>query len=153
MKAAAEWVSLVGILYWLTPFVGAVVQGNPQYSWWGLSVFLSSVAAELIKLWTQALPYTCLKRPEGAAGCNAIGSDGDQSGAPGFPSGHVATASAFWMGAWLLTPPPWRLWVAGTGVLATGLMAWSRIAKRCHTGTQVLAGGVLGALVAYGLLR
>lgn len=149
MKATAEWLSLLGLFYWMLPFAGSLAFRRPQYIWWGVSVLFSSAAAELIKFWTQALPYTCLKRPLGATGCNAVGSDGNQSGAPGFPSGHVATAAAFWTGAWLLTYPSYRPWVAGAGIIATGLMGWSRITKRCHTGVQVVAGGLLGSMMAY----
>lgn len=149
----AEVISLVGIFYWMIPFVLAIYSGDIRQVHWGAAVLLSSAASEVIKKWTQGLPYICLKRPQGAAGCNAVGNDGDQSGAPGFPSGHVATTAAFWTGAWLLTPPSWRPWAAGAGLAATGLMAWSRLVKRCHTGLQVVAGGMLGVLIAFSLVK
>ena len=93
------------------------------------------------------------KRPAGAKNCDALGRDGDQGGQPGFPSGHVATASAFWTGAWILTPTPYKIWVALVGVGSVGTMAWARIQKHCHTGVQVTAGGVLGSLLAYILVK
>jgi len=108
----------------------------------GLTLLLKYIAAPLTPQWT------FLQRPQGAYNCNGAANDGDQSGAPGFPSGHSATAAAFWMGAFLLVPPSYKVVTAYVGVVATATMMWSRMRKHCHTGLQTMVGALLGAGVA-----
>jgi membrane-associated phospholipid phosphatase len=115
---------------------------------WGSAALLATTTTSIIKHVTRDSPSRILKRPEGARDCNAWNNDGDQSGQPGFPSGHAATAAAFWFYAWRLAPPVWRPWIAGAGMAATGLMGWARWAKRCHTVFQIAGGIVVGTGVA-----
>ena len=81
--------------------------------------------------------YAWGQRPVGAYGCGPFCDGGNSSGAPGFPSGHVAAVAAF---------------VAAGGIgLDVGIpwiaaMAWARVAKRCHSLLQVVAGGLFGLL-------
>ncbi len=68
-------------------------------------------------------------RPAGAAGCDALCRGGAVGGQPGFPSGHVATATVLVSAMWFHTKD--------TRVLVVGLpwitaMAWSRWAKHRH---------------------
>lgn len=60
-----------------------------------------------------------------------------------FPSGHSASAAAFWVGA--SVEAPW-LWVP-LGVLA-GAVGFSRVYTGAHYASDVLAGAALGAGVA-----
>lgn len=79
-------------------------------------------------------------RPVGASRCDAwVVDTRDMAGMPAMPSGHVAAATFIalhhacrpegkrW---WLLYPP---------------LMAYSRLAMRCHTPLQAVAGAAWGA--------
>ena len=72
--------------------------------------------------------------------------NGDQSGAAGFPSGHVATTAAFWAGAWMLAGPDHSTRVLIVGIMATAGMAWARMQMRCHTELQTVVGALLGTL-------
>lgn len=145
----SDLVSYTGIFYWILPFLFSLDGGQRTSSFlWGSSVLLASLLSELVKFWTRTLPYTCLKRPAGAKNCDALGQDGDQEGQPGFPSGHVATTAAFWTGAWILAPAPYKIWITVVGIGSVGAMAWARIQKHCHTGIQVAAGAVIGSLLA-----
>jgi len=91
-----------------------------------------------------------LKRPQGANNCDICSKNGDQSGKPGFPSGHVASVASFFTSIDLLFPEYQMscLWV---GILYTIAMAISRINKKCHTLLQTVAGTVLGFGVSFGL--
>ena len=138
---AADAVSLAGSLYMIIPFAFGTWR-------WGLAVWITVFLTELVKMATRGAPYTCLKRPTGASACDAWAVGGDVTGAPGFPSGHVAVTAAFWTGAWLLAPAVWRPWVAVAGVAAVAVMGWARTHKRCHTWIQVIAGAMFGVEVS-----
>jgi membrane-associated phospholipid phosphatase len=88
-------------------------------------------------------------RPRGARDCNAWATNGPCEGQPGMPSTHTAFATFFavfygtqlqWFGQMLL-------------VFYVMLVAASRLAKRCHTLLQVVAGGCLGIVMAFIFLR
>ena len=91
-----------------------------------------------------------LKRPEGANNCDICSKNGDQSGKPGFPSGHVGSVVSFFTSVYLLFPE-YRIGSLWVCILYTILMAWSRINKKCHTLLQTVAGTVLGFGVSVGL--
>ena len=62
----------------------------------------------------------------------------------GFPSGH---ASATFSLAFLLSiyyPRLWAVWY-----IAAGLVTWSRVQTNAHTELQIVAGMILGSLLAY----
>lgn len=149
-------ISLLAILYSAIP-LGIFLfhpSHNFQHTLWFLAVLSASSVASLIKLATQwlGLPYWC-ERPRGARDCDMWNSNGPQTGAPGFPSGHVATAAAFWTGAILLTPTRYAtlVWIGATvGIVA---MAWARMEKRCHTLLQTIGGSLLGAVLSYSVLQ
>lgn len=151
MIAAADIVSIAVVPYTVVPFLLFLLMGSRAYLWWGVAVVLASwltfVAKEGGKRMLRIVGWPCewCRRPRGASNCNTWMNDGDQTGAPGFPSGHMAVTAAFWMGAWLLSGR--RVDVGILGVLATVAMAWARIHKRCHSWIQVSGGAVLGALV------
>jgi membrane-associated phospholipid phosphatase len=64
----------------------------------------------------------------------------------GMPSSHTATMVYFATYATLYFTPSWILLPIWTIVLFT---SWSRVHYRYHTGSQVIAGGILGTLVAF----
>lgn len=91
-----------------------------------------------------------LKRPLGANNCDICSKNGDQSGKPGFPSGHLTSTVSFFTSIYLLFPE-YRMGSLLIGSIYTVLMAWSRINKKCHTLLQTVAGTVLGFGVSFGL--
>jgi membrane-associated phospholipid phosphatase len=88
------------------------------------------------------------QRPPGATRCDLLERvvDTRDAGKPGFPSGHAAVSVYIAGALWGLTR---NGWVAG---VAAGWAAWviaSRHWKQCHTIPQLVAGGILGLLVAW----
>ncbi len=150
MIAAADVVSISVVPYTVLPFLLFLVWGSRPYLWWGAAVVISSWLTFVAKEGGKRMFGSCewCRRPRGASNCNTWMNDGNQGGAPGFPSGHMAVTAAFWMGAWLLAGKSERL-ILGAGLIATAAMAWARIHKRCHSWIQVSGGGMLGALVAF----
>lgn len=145
----ANTISLLGMAYMAIPFLVFIVVPTKHHFVWGVAVLVAPVAADILKRLTIVLEMgEWCKRPQGARDCNAWNRGGPQRGA-GFPSGHTATAAAFWVGAVLLAPS-WPMRV--TAALAIVAMAWSRLQKGCHTLLQTVGGGVLGAGLAVGFL-
>lgn len=112
------------------------------------------------------------KRPSGAKDCDAFASNGDVSGKPGFPSGHMSIAALY--AAVFLASPLLRLFskdiergkdggkrthredIALVGrvlfsvVIALALVlvtAYVRLSKKCHNYVQVIGGTVWGGLL------
>ncbi|HSW80675.1 MAG TPA: phosphatase PAP2 family protein [Candidatus Saccharimonadales bacterium] len=67
---------------------------------------------------------------------------------PGFPSGHVAAATALALTLWYVLPKNWR-WVPVIWIL---IVAWSRIYLGVHTPADVLGGFAVG-LMAVSFIR
>jgi membrane-associated phospholipid phosphatase len=82
------------------------------------------------------------RRPAGARDCDALCDGGASGGIPGFPSGHVTTATMCVVGLWLHGGyNPWALWL---GVPWIAAMSWARWAKHCHNWQQIVGGLVFG---------
>lgn len=143
-----DWISLLVIPYTILPYCIAIYTNTVAWMYLGCLVVLSIATTEAIKGITKDLPYPCLKRPIGARNCNSTVSDGNQSGRPGFPSGHCAGTATFWVGVWLLFPSSYKLpmgILAGINILS---MMWARQKKRCHTLIQTIAGIIVGSVYA-----
>jgi hypothetical protein len=87
-----------------------------------------------------------LGRPAGAHGCGALCDGGSVGGAPGFPSGHMATVTMLVTVAVRWFSGEWESLVLGAGAAWIAAMAWARWAKRCHNLVQITGGIVLGIL-------
>lgn len=88
-------------------------------------------------------------RPAGARDCHALCNGGPSGGYPGFPSGHVTTATMCVAGLWLHGGrDPWALWLGVPWIVAMG---WARLEKRCHNWQQIVGGVVFGGICAVGL--
>lgn len=122
-----------GRITWLW-LLGGIIAAN------GATMGMKSLAAAFGGDWAL--------RPAGARDCGAFCDGGAAGGAPGFPSGHATTVAMFVGGVWLAVPAEWRVWVAVIGGIWIVAMGWSRIAKRCHTLGQVVAGTVFGLSAA-----
>lgn len=139
------------------PFVGMAIHGAPPYAWFAVGVIatvastagLKHLNAKYLQDWREAF------RPEGALNCGVTNSDGDCSGEPALPSGHVAVASFVFAYAWFSSmargiSPVIYLSIASA---TCGAIAVSRIKKKCHTPSQVIMGAVLGVALAYTFSR
>lgn len=84
-------------------------------------------------------------RPAGATGCDLFCIGGPVGGQPGFPSGHVTTATMFVAALWLHTH---RLWILIVGIPWIAAMAWARWYKHCHNIPQIVGGVAVGCIGA-----
>ena len=114
--------------------------------------FASIITAEFLKHKLYHLS-PIMKRPKGACGCDYLSKQGDVSGNPGFPSGHMSTISffVFYNINYILnskyTPPNKNMQILANIMLllSTG---WARWIKKCHSVSQIIAGTFLGGFVA-----
>ena len=117
---------------------------------WLQVIIFSTVAIfihDIIKKLSIGSKLEFLKRPLGANNCDICSKNGDQSGKPGFPSGHLTSTVSFFTSVYLLFPE-FQKGSLLVGIIYTLLMAWSRINKKCHTLLQTVAGTVLGFSVS-----
>lgn len=138
-------------IFSLFPFIYIVAIAT-QSRYRGLLLFTVCIIllVELCKRATISLleKYPWLKRPEGATNCGCLNGGGDVSGAPGFPSGHMAATSFILIVMlFFMMKHGMSSWIVGVWVvLQMLLVATSRIKKKCHTLLQVIAGSVLGTV-------
>jgi membrane-associated phospholipid phosphatase len=144
-----NWISLTAVAYLGIPAFLFVTFGNMIAFRLVVLIMLADLITVSIKYKTRNLTWKFLKRPEGAEGCGSFLGGKNQGGQPGFPSGHVATAAAFWTSIYWLVPLDYRKYVVVLGALATVAMIWARMKKSCHTLIQTLAGGVVGGLIGW----
>ena len=73
-------------------------------------------------------------------------------GTPGWPSGHMAVATALVVFFLVRNRDRERTkWAVGIGIGWLAMVAWARWVKRCHTQGQIVAGGVVGCVGGLGL--
>lgn len=145
----ANTLSIFVVAYAAVPFMVCIAIPNRRHFVWGITVLVAPVAAEVLKRLTTVLGMEeWCRRPQDARDCDTWNRGGPQRGA-GFPSGHTATAAAFWMGVVLLVPS-WSM--AVLSIVAVGIMAWARMQKGCHTLLQTIGGAVLGGGLALGIV-
>lgn len=97
------------------------------------------------------------ERPEGAIGTDFFSRGPDQSGKPGFPSGHMSMTSAvcFTIILFLVksnyfenTPPIQRCLFVFLNIFTIFIMGWARHIKKCHNLLQICGGTILGTTIA-----
>lgn len=114
-----------------------------------IAVCVSAVGVEWLKhVIVAAGAGSWSRRPVGARDCDMWCGGGPVGGAPGFPSGHMTTATLLVTGLWLITRSPVVVWI---GVPWIGAMAWARWVKRCHSVVQIVGGALVGFGAAIGL--
>lgn len=128
-----------------SPFIFWVFSKDIKWLYIGIFVLIPLQIHSLIKIFSKNYNYEFLKRPPGAANCDLFSRNGNQSGKPGFPSGHMTSTVSFITGIYLFFPD-YREWCINYGIIYIILMAMSRMNKKCHTLIQVIAGSILGFL-------
>jgi membrane-associated phospholipid phosphatase len=130
------------------PAVAAAVTGDTAWTWLfvGLLGVNAAVAGFKRLIGGGEWPWG---RPIGARGCGALCDGGTVSGAPGFPSGHVATVAMLVTVAALWYQE--ELAVALFGLVWLSAVAWSRWVKLCHNGVQIAGGVIFGAICGMAL--
>ena len=150
MESAANAVSLTFTLGVLLPAVFFLGSQDFYYIALLVGVIGANVLVMGVKPLVAALSSEAdwTLRPAGARNCDALCDGGASGGRPGFPSGHVTTATMCVAGLWLRGRDPWALWL---GVPWIAAMGWARWAKQCHNWPQITGGVVFGGACALGL--
>tara|TARA_B110000967_G_C18854771_1_gene546580 strand:+ start:1252 stop:1785 length:534 start_codon:yes stop_codon:yes gene_type:complete len=108
---------------------------------------LCSIIQHFSKTITNGWYPPIFKRPDGATDCNLFNLGGKVDHCSGFPSGHVASITLL-MEMLLLRNNTSGLYNKITYYLPIVLMAYSRYMKKCHNIIQIVAGYLLGYIVA-----
>lgn len=135
------------ILIYVIPLVLFLVTGNQVHFKGFLGVAGTTIISETLKFFFIGKTSP---RPEGAKDCNLLCNDGNQSGKPGMPSSHSASA-AFFSGFYYQQTE--NKYVRTVLVIYTGLVMLSRYLKRCHSISQVLVGAFLGVSLSWFAVR
>ena len=108
-----------------------------------VGVFATTFFVDILKLHVIGMSNP---RPAGARDCNLFNTDGPQSGAPGMPSGHAATA-AFFAGYYFQETN--NVYLRILLIAYAILIMYSRYMKHCHTIPQLLVGSIIGIAGSY----
>jgi membrane-associated phospholipid phosphatase len=155
----ADWVSLAPAACYVVLLALLGATRDPYYIVIAVGMTTIALAVKLTKAATR--PFLSgdfaewLARPSGARGCGALnGEDCDAEVCPGMPSGHQAVIAFFVFSMIFyhrLTVVSAPLWIALLALnFAVGV---SRVYKECHTIPQVVAGSVVGILIAVALYQ
>jgi len=156
----ADWVSLAPAACYVVLLALLVATRDPYYIVIAVGMTTIALAVKMTK--TATRPFLrgdfaeWLARPSGARGCGALngeecdgGGVGGDGACPGMPSGHQAIMAFFVFSVIFyhrLTVVSAPLWIALLALnFAVGV---SRVYKECHTIPQVVAGSVVGILIA-----
>jgi membrane-associated phospholipid phosphatase len=135
--------SAIGVI--ALPLVLFFVKKDIRYLYIILLGTANNMIHNIIKNYSLNYNYEFTKRPQGAYNCNLLANNGNQSGRPGFPSGHVTSITTFFTSIYLLFPE-YQTETLTIGSIYTIIMAYSRIYKKCHTLLQTITGALLGVV-------
>ena len=129
--------ALVANIYILFSLESTLILGS------GLCLFFHDFLKEVTTGWYAPI----FKRPDGAMNCSLFNTGGLVDHKSGFPSGHVTSISFLMNMLWLRsTKNNWTsIFMYNFPIV---LMGYARIMKGCHNFIQVVAGYLLGYVVA-----
>jgi membrane-associated phospholipid phosphatase len=149
MIVVANAISLSFLAALLLPMVAYTQTADVFYLYLPTGIVVANIAVDGTKRVLGSVGV--FGRPAGATGCDLFCISGPVGGQPGFPSGHVTTATMFVAALWLHTC---ELWVLVIGIPWIVAMAWARWYKHCHNVPQIVGGlvaGCIGAAIVTGL--
>ena len=152
MNILWDWISVSSVAIILFPILHFLLTFDPAY----IACFIGLAATSLLTTYMKHATYRAIdadwvRRPEGALNCDILCRNGDNSGAPGFPSGHMSHAAFFGTFITILAIKrklPNKFVIFGVSLLYTVLTALARYHKHCHNIEQIVAGAFLGAILA-----
>ena len=121
-----------------------------------ISFLIALVSSEILKK-VLYKKFKGTERPEGAIGTDFFSRGPDQSGKPGFPSGHMSMTSAvcFTIILFLVKSnyfkniqPVKRFFFVALNIFTIFIMGWARHIKKCHNLLQICGGTILGTTIA-----
>lgn len=133
---------LIPMIYLIFNFDLTILLGQ------AICTFLQYCIKEITRDWYPPI----FKRPDGATDCSLFNTGGCMDTMPGFPSGHVASISVF-IETLLLNSKHNNVIYYILYRIPILMVAYARIMKRCHNIIQVIAGYILGYVVANVLYR
>lgn len=113
-----------------------------------ISYFLTLMVERNTKRMTSQLYPFIFKRPDNACDCSLLNTGGPVGNRGGFPSGHMAITSYF-MNYLYFNNEDFSNKSTMIYLIPSILMGSARYMKECHNIYQILAGYLLGFLVAY----
>ena len=141
-----DYVSASIIVVIVYPWVRFFETQEMKYIMLGLMVVFIDLSTKMIKSLTKGCDDIFL-RPKNAIRCDILCRDGPSGGAPGFPSGHMATATFFATTLYLWSPQQLRDLILS--VIPVILIGVSRYYKECHNIFQICSGTIYGLTLAY----
>ena len=135
------------IIIYIIPVILYIITGNSVHFKGFLGVAGTTIITETIKYFFIGKESP---RPEGARDCNLLCNDGNQSGKPGMPSSHSASAAFFSTFYYHQTD---NKFIRGGLVIYAGLVMLSRYLKKCHSISQILVGALLGVSLSWFAMR
>lgn len=143
MEAVANIVSMSFLAAFLLPLIAYNKTDDVFFLYLPAGILIVNIAVDGIKRVLGSVGV--FGRPHAAIGCDLFCIGGPVGGQPGFPSGHVTTATMFVAAVWLHTR---AVWVLIVGIPWIAAMAWARWYKHCHNLPQIVGGVVAGCIGA-----
>lgn len=147
-----HWISTSSVAIILFPVINYVLTLDVAYLICFLGMCGTHILTSIVKRTTFILlpGNEWVLRPNGASNCDIMCRNGNQAGAPGFPSGHMAHAAFFFTfigflaSSRNLTHTSLIVICGSLYVVFTGL---ARYYMKCHNFVQIACGTVFGALL------
>ena len=132
-------------LFIVVSIVIYIFKQNPFYLVLGIGALTTGLSAEIIKRYVTD-GHESFKRPKGAQACDALCTGGPAEHESGMPSAHASSTAFAATYIYLTCDNTYIKTVAAAYWLA---VCYARYKKHCHTPAQLVAGSVLGALLAW----
>jgi membrane-associated phospholipid phosphatase len=149
IKFIWDFISTIVVAFIAYPVIRFIETRKRVYLMMAIVVFVWLFVLELRDFLPDALKQY-MKRPSKARNCNVINQGGFQGNALGMPSGHVLLTSYVTACMYMISPS-WQ--TLAFFIIATTVMAMSRIARSCHTVVQTIVGAVIGYASAYATMK
>jgi len=146
IKDIYDFISLFLVVLYVYSFLELIINNN---SYLFIGLVISSITHRLIKQITKKWNANIFKRPDDARDTNLFNSGGFSGNNPGFPSGHTLATTYVMF---------YLIFISNKGIFEIDnllkiiivlLVAYARVMKRAHRVIQVIAGFLLGVIIAY----